>query len=135
MTGKPLGITGEVAEYEAIKILNLKVCKARQEGYDALRIKNKTEEKGKEEKMQIKGRVLPDKSKSSQRLGAIKKNKPWDSVILVLLDNDFEPLEIHEAKRDKVVEALEKKGSNARNERGQLSVSKFRSIATKIWTK
>jgi hypothetical protein len=35
LTGKPLGITGEVAEYEAARILGVKLTQARQSGYDA----------------------------------------------------------------------------------------------------
>jgi hypothetical protein len=35
LTGKPLGVTGEVAEYEAARILNLELELARQAGYDA----------------------------------------------------------------------------------------------------
>jgi hypothetical protein len=37
LTGKPLGITGEVAEYEAARLLGLQLCTARQAGYDATR--------------------------------------------------------------------------------------------------
>jgi hypothetical protein len=32
LTGKPLGVTGEFAEYEAARILGLKVTEARQAG-------------------------------------------------------------------------------------------------------
>lgn len=38
ITGKPLGITGEVAEYEAARLLGLELSAARQSGYDALEI-------------------------------------------------------------------------------------------------
>ena len=34
LTGKPLGITGEVAEFEAARLLNLQLTEARQVGYD-----------------------------------------------------------------------------------------------------
>jgi hypothetical protein len=37
LTGKPLGVTGEVAEYEAAEILGLTLVPARTVGYDALR--------------------------------------------------------------------------------------------------
>ncbi len=37
LTGRPLGITGEVAEYEAAKLLHLELSKVRQAGYDATR--------------------------------------------------------------------------------------------------
>ena len=36
LTGKPLGITGEVAEYEAAQILGVELTPARQAGYDAV---------------------------------------------------------------------------------------------------
>lgn len=37
LTGKPLGITGEVAEYEAALLLGIDLTQARQAGYDAVR--------------------------------------------------------------------------------------------------
>ncbi len=49
LTGKPLGITGEVAEYEAARILGVKLTAARQAGYDAV-------ERGR--RLQVKGRCL-----------------------------------------------------------------------------
>jgi len=53
VTGKPLGITGEVAEYEAARILGVELTPARQAGYDALEHRN-----GKTRRLQIKGRCL-----------------------------------------------------------------------------
>ena len=41
LTGKPLGITGEVAEYEAARILGVELTPARQAGYDATERSNK----------------------------------------------------------------------------------------------
>lgn len=35
LTGRPLGITGEVAEYEAIRLLGLRPAQVRHPGYDA----------------------------------------------------------------------------------------------------
>ena len=36
LTGKPLGITGEVAEYEAARILKVELTPARTAGFDAI---------------------------------------------------------------------------------------------------
>jgi len=130
LTGKPLGITGEVAEFTAAKLLNLELAEARQEGYDALKKEN-----GKTIKVQIKGRCLPKKPPVNQRMGGIKLNKEWDIVLLVLLDEEMEPLEIHEAHRKEITLALTAPGSKARNERGALSVSKFKAIGVKVWGK
>jgi len=129
LTGRPLGVTGEMAEYEAVRLLNLDVSQVRQTGFDAIRKTKKCIKK-----IQIKGRVLQATSKQGQRLGAIQLDKEWDSVILVMMDNKFSPTEMDEADRVDVEAALTKPGSKARNERGQLSVSKFKSISSQIWT-
>src|SRR6266702_389814 len=41
LTGKPLGIPGEVAEYEAARILGIELTPARQAGYDAVEKKRR----------------------------------------------------------------------------------------------
>ena len=129
LTGRPLGITGEVAEYEAVRLLRLQVAPVRQTGYDAVRKKG-----AKVERLQIKGRCVLS-MKPGQRIGKIDPKKEWDGVILVLLDADFEPTEIYEARRHEIIEALTKPGSKSRNERGALSVSKFKSIGSPVWTR
>ncbi|MDI1226921.1 MAG: hypothetical protein PSY14_04470 [bacterium] len=128
LTGKPLGITGEVAEYEAARLLGLQLTAARQAGYDATEVRE-----GEPWRLQIKGRcILPD-SKPGQRIGSINVDKEWDSVLLVLLDENLEAFEIHEAMRVDVLNALSAPGSKARNERGALAISKFKSIGKKRW--
>ncbi len=128
LTGKPLGITGEVAEYEAANLLGLTLTEARHAGYDATEIRD-----GKPWRLQIKGRcILPD-SKRGQRIGTIDIHKEFDAVLLVLLDSNFEATAIYEAPRDKVIAALSAPGSIARNKRGALGVAKFKSIATLRW--
>ncbi len=127
-TGKPLGITGEVAEYEAARILGVELTPARQAGYDAIE-----HVEGLQRRLQIKGRRVPRKYKPGQRLGSIRMNHEWDAVLLVLLDPAFEAFEIYDADRPAVVAALTAPGSRARNERGALSVSKFKSIGRLRW--
>jgi|SRR3990172_10312965 len=128
VTGKPLGVTGEVAEYEAARILNLELTSPRQAGYDALEHVD-----GSAKRLQIKGRCLQDHCKPGQRLGSIRLNHDWDAVLMVILDQKFEAVEIYEAQRPDVAAALKAPGSKARNERGALSVSKFRAIGTRRW--
>jgi len=130
LTGKPLGITGEVAEYEAARILGIELTPARQAGYDGIE-----RHKGGMRRLQVKGRCVLGNSKPSQRLSKIQVDKEWDAVLLVLLDQKFDAFEIYEADRAQVVEALTAPGSKARNERGTLSVSKFKSIGRKRWAR
>jgi hypothetical protein len=128
LTGKPLGITGEVAEYEAARLLGLQLTAARQAGYDAIEDRG-----GKIRQLQIKGRCVLPGCKPGQRVGAIDISKPFDAVLLVLLDENFDAFEIHEAERIDVLAALSAPGSKARNERGALGVTKFKSIGKVRW--
>jgi hypothetical protein len=130
LTGRPLGVTGEVAEYEAVSLLGLELAPVRTAGYDVVeRIGSRRR------RLQVKGRCLLPGCKPSQRLGKIDVDKPWDAVLLVLLDGKFNATAIYDAPRRKVCAALAAPGSKSRNERGALSVSKFKSIATLRWTR
>jgi hypothetical protein len=81
LTGKPVGVTGEVAEYVAAQEFGLELTPARTSGNDAIR---KTP--GGNVRMQIKGHAFGKDSKPSQRLGRIKENADCDAVLLVVLD-------------------------------------------------
>jgi hypothetical protein len=126
-TGKPLGATAEIAEYEAARLLNLELAPPRQQGYDAVR------RSGAPRLVQIKGRCILDKNNRSGRVGKIRLDCDWDSVVLVLLDGRFEPLAMYEAERAVIVGALRKPGSRARNERGQLGIAQFKAMAKQVW--
>lgn len=126
LTGKPLGVTGEVGEYEAARLLGLALADARAPGYDAI------DQAGR--RYQIKARAFTDVGRrKSQRLGAIKLDYEWEAVLLVLMDKNLRTLEIWEAERTAVARALSAPGSKARNERGALAVSKFKQIAKRVW--
>src|SRR4051794_34045136 len=81
ITGKPLGVTGEVAEFEAARILGLELTSARQSGYDAIEVVD-----GTRRLLQIKGRCLLPGCKPGQRLGSIRTDTEWDATLMVLLD-------------------------------------------------
>jgi len=120
LTGMPLGITGEVAEYEAARILGLDLTVARQAGYDAIEKRD-----GREHRLQIKGRYQLPGCKPGQRMGAIDVTKDFDGVLLVLLGERFEATAIYEADPDAVLQPLAEPGSKARNERGARMFSQF----------
>jgi len=128
LTGKPLGVTGEVAEYVAAETLGLELAPPRTAGYDAIR---HTPE-GKQ-RVQIKGRAYGADAKPGQRLGRIKKGAACDKVLLVLLDNKtLELREMWEADYAAIAERLDVQGSKAR-ERGSLGVSEFKRLGHKTW--
>jgi hypothetical protein len=128
LTGRPLGVTGEVAEYEAARILGLELSDVRQPGYDAVKRLASADRR-----YQVKGRCILDSSKPGQRIGSIRFDHDWDAVLLVLLNQNLEATAIYEVDRDPVRLALLAPGSRARNERGALSVSKFKAIGRRVW--
>ena len=85
--------------------------------------------------MQIKGRTIFDEGKSGQRVGQLKLEQDWDSVVLVLLDEGYEPFEIYEASREAILDAMEEAGTSSRKKRGAMSVARFRNIADLVWTR
>ncbi len=127
--GKPLpGISNEIAEFDAIKLLQLQPKPEGEGGYDA------TDPARGDKRIQIKSRTIFDESKSGQRLGQLKLDKEWDSVVLVLMDEDYEPYEIYEAERGDILEFLDKT-SSSRAKRGAMSVARFKIIGRLAWTR
>ena len=122
LTGKPLGITGEVGECEAARLLGLTLGPPREAGYDA------TDGTGR--RLQIKARSISmAASKKAQRIGSIKLDFEWDAVLLVLMDEELMPITIWEADRAAIAKALHAPGSKARN----VGVSQFKSIGRCVW--
>ena len=74
LTGKPLGVTGEVAEYVAAEILGLVLADARTPGYDATR-----QTPDGQQRIQIKGRAYGDDAKPGQRISRIKTDAACDA--------------------------------------------------------
>jgi len=74
-----------------------------------------------------------DYGNRGHRLGSIRANHEWDAVLMVLLDENLEATAIYEAERPAVLSVLTAPGSRARNERGAMSISKFKSIGVLRW--
>ncbi len=129
-TGQSLGVSAEIARHDVARLLGLELVPATAPGgYDAL---GKGRWEGK--RIQIKGRAVFDESKSGQRIGQLKLGQDWDVVMLILMDENFEPFEIHEADRSELEAAVEE-SSSKRNKRGALSVARFKIIGRLVWTR
>ncbi len=127
--GKPLaGISAELAVHDAMRLLDLEAAPKGASGYDAV---GRGPRAGK--RIQVKGRAIFDESKGGQRIGQLKTEQEWDSVMLVLLDENYDPVEIYEAEREDILEAADKTSSN-RSKRGAVSVAKFKIIGHLVWS-
>lgn len=127
--GKPLpGVSNEIALHDAMRLLQLAPAEADAGGHDAL------DPERDNKRIQIKSRTIFDDNVGGQRVGQIKVDQAWDSVVLVLMDENYEPFEIYEVDRDELLEYVDK-SSSSRAKRGVLSVSRFRIIGRLAWTR
>ena len=127
-TGQVLPVSGEIARHDAARILGLTLCEQRTGGIDAVG------QGGREgQRIQVKSRVLSQDKKSGARIGQLNPNGDWDTVVLVIMDEDYEPCEIYEASREEVEEAMS--SSSSRSNRGAISISKFKIISWLVWTR
>lgn len=117
--GKSLGITGEVGEYKASKLLGLKLASSNiNEGYDAIDRDSK--------RVQIKSRIL---SRSSERTGVFS-NYNFDYALLVLMSEDYKVTQIYKAKcRDVKKEIVSQSYKNS-----SLSVTRFKQLADPVFS-
>ena len=130
LTGKPLaGVSGEIAQHDAARLMNLEICDPAVGGYDAI---GHGSREGK--RIQIKGRAIFDEGKSGQRIGQLKIDQEWDSIMLVIMDENLEPYEIYEADREDILDAFEDGSTSKRSKRGAMSVARFKIIGRLVWT-
>ncbi len=129
MTGQPLPVTAEIANFDAARLLKLEVIQPPPGGYDAVGLQPPREG----QRFQIKGRAIFDENKGGQRIGQLKLEQSWDAVLLVLLDESYQPFEIYEASRESIEESMTEASQSSRNKRGAMSVARFRHIAKLVW--
>ena len=129
-TGQSLPVSGEIARHDAARILDLTLCEPRVGGVDALGT-------GKREgqRIQIKSRILTEHSKAGARLGQLNTDSDWNTLLLVIMDENYEPCEIYEAAREDIAREIDEAAGSKRAKRGALSVAKFKNISWLIWTR
>ena len=123
---RPLGVTGEIAELEACRLLGLVRASVRQPGFDAVHPVT-------DNKYQIKGRVISGAGAKGNIPGISKINRNFDLVLLVVLDANYNVTDIYQASKLAVLDALDHLEANAgAKQRGQLSFSTFKRISEKL---
>ena len=127
-TGKPLGISNEIAVHDVIRLMKLVPAEPGAGGYDAIGTGSR---EGRY--IQIKGRTIFDDSKGGERIGQVKMEQDWDSVMLILMDENYEPVEIYEADRAAIQDATADISAK-RAKRGAMSVARFKAISELVWS-
>ena len=130
-TGQSLGLSAEIARHDACTLLGLKPEQGQSgAGFDAI---GQGTRAGK--RIQIKGRAIFDESKRSPRIGQLKMEREWDSVVLVLMNADFETDAMYEADKQDIIDAMAEQDKGQRNKRGAMSVARFKNVARLVWTR
>jgi hypothetical protein len=128
-TGTMLPVSGEIARHDVSRHLDLELNQEHSAGFDAI---GRNEREGL--RIQIKSRVVGDSVKQGHRIGQLNPDGHWDLVILSLMDDEFEPLEMYQASREEIIDAVQDANTH-RKKRGALSVAKFKIIGRLVWTK
>lgn len=126
-TGQALPVSGELAIYDAMRLLALTKPELPLAGVDALGQANWLGRR-----FQIKSRVLFEEQSSKPRVGQLNLDGQWDWVLLVLFDAEYQPLAIYSMDRPQL-EALFQ--DSTKNRRGALTVARFRAVGQKVWAR
>ncbi|MCJ7655483.1 MAG: hypothetical protein MUO97_09360 [Dehalococcoidia bacterium] len=117
--GKSLGITAEIGEYKAAKLLNLRRVEGNiNKGFDAYHGKKR---------VQIKTRISSSKA---QRTGLFKTSD-FDYCLLVLLSDKYEVLNIYKAGCQRILKEIQ----NQSYSKPSLSIRKFTAIGKPVYPK
>jgi len=129
-TGTTLPVTGEIARFDVAKELNLNLIDDLTLGYDAEGLGERAGLR-----ILIKGRVIFEDSRSTPRIGQINPDGRWDSVIMVLFDDDYMPVEMYEATNIDISTAMKARRDSQNKKRGAMSVAQFKIISQLVWTR
>ncbi|MBV1915735.1 MAG: hypothetical protein KUG72_10145 [Pseudomonadales bacterium] len=124
-TGQTLPVGPELARFDAIRLLNLDSPPEGLSGVDAISSDDLC--------YQIKNRVVFDDSKGGHRIGQLNFDGDWNVLLLVLLDEEYNTVEIYQMDRDTAVEAVDELKNDTRKKRGPISVAKFKALGNLAW--
>ncbi|MDF1644748.1 MAG: hypothetical protein P1U80_11255 [Pseudomonadales bacterium] len=124
-TGQTLPVGPELARYDANRLLNLESPPDGLSGVDAV--------SGDDLRYQIKNRVVFDDSKGGHRIGQLNFHGDWNVLLLVLLDEQYNTVEIYQMDRETAVEAVDELNNDTRKKRGPMSVAKFKALGSLVW--
>ncbi len=127
-TGKALPVSGEIAIFDTVRLLGLEAAETPGGGFDAVRRQGESFQR-----IQIKARVIFDDHRSDHRIGQLRIEQNWDSVILVVMNENYEAEEIYEATRVQIESVLNEGKESSRAKRGAMSVARFKHIGQRVW--
>ncbi len=123
-TDRSLGITGEVGEHLACKLMGWSLATHLQAGWDAADTQGN--------RIQIKSRVLQKHKDGSPTMGTLDLRQEWDQAALVIMNDHFQVQSIWLAEGQEAREAQD----ICRNPRGDakgLAIKTFKKISRQVF--
>lgn len=120
-TGQTLPISGELARYDAARLLHLSADSKGTQGPIANQV------------VQVKSRVIFNEQKSGHRIGQLDLGGHWQICALVLYEANYEPFAIYIASHETILET-QSNLANKTKARGAMSLAQFKRIAECVWT-
>lgn len=120
-TGKTLPVGGEIALYDAARLLELNEPASPLAGVDLLN-------QDQSQRFQVKSRAMFAGAKSAPRLGSINPNGDWTHILLVLMNESYQTTHLYTLSRDTALAEAKLGGKNA------MTVAKFKVIGECIWS-
>ena len=124
-TGQTLPVGPDLARYDAIRLLGLTEATEETKGIDA----HDADGNG----VQIKSRVVFDSRKTGHRIGQLNTGADWQKLVLVIMDDNYQPDEIYQMDRGTALQALEQSENSSQKKRGAMSLARFRVMAELVW--
>ncbi len=128
-TGQTLPISGELARYDAARLLKLLPLQKPLKSVDFMGSEGSLAN----QLIQIKSRVIFDEQKSGYRIGQLDLGANWQVCALVLYQSNYEPTAIYIATQEMIVETLSNRKDTTKA-RGLMSLAQFKRIANLVWT-
>lgn len=127
-TGQVLPVSGELARYDAARLLHVTLPMESEAGVDAIGTGPFSGQK-----LQIKSRVLFREDRNNYRIGEFNLAGGWQQTVIVLFNVDYQVNEIYMASRKEIEESLAEKISSNNRKRGAMSLARFKAIGQLIW--
>ncbi|HRE32237.1 MAG TPA: hypothetical protein PLD88_09720 [Candidatus Berkiella sp.] len=129
-TGQSLPIGGELAKYDAARLLKLIPLKKPIKSVDFMGTTGPLDN----QLIQVKSRVIFEEGKSGHRIGQLNLGGDWHFCALVLYEASYQPFAIYLVAQSVINDAMLQKGMQTHNARGMMSLAQFKRVSELVWT-
>lgn len=128
VTGKVLPVSNELSRHDVSSKLGFTNPEQPESGVDLIGVGL-----WQDKRIQVKSRVVFKNSKSRPKLGQLNFDGKWEYVILVIMNDDYQPEEMYIAKKEVLLDAMKNSLNIKSKDRNTISVAKFKMLGELVW--